>query len=177
LTSRFIFPLVSLEGKRFWIIGLAPVRLRELVWQKFWLSFATCITFTLGVMVISNVMLKVEPLLMSLSCGTIVMMNFSLSGLAVGLGALYPNFREDNPARIVSGLGGTLNFLLSIGYIIVAVGVQAVLFQARTLQLIPGDRRFTGMVAGVVAFVVLISVAATFVPMSLGLKNLERTEF
>jgi len=177
LTSRFIFPLVSLEGKRFWIIGLAPVRLRELVWQKFWLSFATCITFTLGVMVISNVMLRVEPLLMFLSCGTIVLMNFSLSGLAVGLGALYPNFREDNPARIVSGLGGTLNFLLSIGYIMVAVGVQAVLFQARTLQLVPSDQRFAVMVAGVVAFVVLISVAATFIPMSFGLKNLERTEF
>jgi ABC-2 type transport system permease protein len=95
----------------------------------------------------------------------------------VGLGALYPNFREDNPARIVSGLGGTLNFLLSIGYIMVAVGVQAVLFQARTLQLVPSDQRFAGMVVGVVAFVVLISVAATFIPMSFGLKNLERTEF
>jgi ABC-2 type transport system permease protein len=177
LTSRFIFPLISLEGKRFWVIGLAPVRLRELVWQKFWLSFATCITFTLGIMVISNFMLKVEPLLMFLSCGTIVMMNFSLSGLAVGLGALYPNFREDNPAKIVSGLGGTLNFLLSIAYIIVAVGVQAILFQARTLNLIPSDQRFAGMVAGVTAFVVLLSVMATFIPMSLGLKNLERTEF
>ena len=147
------------------------------MWQKFWLSFATCITFTLGIMVISNVMLKVEPLLMFLSCGTIVMMNFSLSGLAVGLGALYPNFREDNPAKIVSGLGGTLNFLLSISYIMVAVGVQALLFQARTLNLIPSDERFAGMVAGVTAFVVLLSVMATFIPMSLGLKNLERTEF
>ncbi|MCK5558223.1 MAG: hypothetical protein KAJ01_07590, partial [Candidatus Hydrogenedentes bacterium] len=139
LTSRFIFPLISLEGKRFWLIGLAPVRLRELLWQKFWLSFATSIFFTLGVMVISNIMLKVEPLLMVLSCATIVMMNFSLSGLAVGLGAVYPNFREDNPARIVSGLGGTLNFLVSIAYIIIAVGVQAVLFQARSLGLIHDD--------------------------------------
>jgi ABC-2 type transport system permease protein len=166
-----------LEGKRFWLIGLAPVRLRELLWQKFWLSFATSIFFTLGVMVISNIMLKVEPLLMVLSCATIVMMNFSLSGLAVGLGAVYPNFREDNPARIVSGLGGTLNFLVSIAYIIIAVGVQAVLFQARSLNLIHDDYRFAGMVAGTVAFVVLLSVLATLVPMSLGLKTLERMEF
>jgi ABC-2 type transport system permease protein len=177
LTSRFIFPLISLEGKRFWVIGLAPVRKRELLWQKFWLSFVTCISFSLGVMVISNIMLKVEPLLMVLSCATIVMMNFSLSGLAVGLGAVYPNFREDNPAKIVSGLGGTLNFLTSIAYIIAAIGTEAVLFQARALKLIPEDYRFALMVAGVVGFVVVLSAGVTFIPMSLGLKNLERTEF
>ena len=31
LTSRFVFPLVSLEGRRFWIIGLAPLTFRSLV--------------------------------------------------------------------------------------------------------------------------------------------------
>jgi len=177
LTSRFIFPLISLEGKRFWVIGLAPVKMRELLWQKFWLSFTTSISFTLGVIVISSVMLKLEPLLMLISCGTIVLMSFSLSGLAVGLGAVYPNFREDNAAKIVSGLGGTLNFLVSIGYIVIVVGVQAVLFQARTLKLIGGDHQFAGMVAGTIAFVALLSALATFIPMSLGLKSLERMEF
>jgi ABC-2 type transport system permease protein len=177
LTSRFIFPLISLEGKRFWVIGLAPVKMRDLLWQKFWLSFTTSISFTLGVIVVSSIMLKLEPLLMSISCGTIVLMSFSLSGLAVGLGAVYPNFGEDNPAKIVSGLGGTLNFLVSIGYIILVVGVQAVLFWARAAKLIGGDDRFFAMVAGTVAFVALLSAAATFVPMSLGLRSLERMEF
>jgi len=35
-------------------------------------------------------------------------MCFSLISLCVGLGALFPNFKEDNPAQIVSGFGGTL---------------------------------------------------------------------
>ena len=38
LTTRFIYPLISLEGRRFWILGLSPVTLRRVVWQKFWLS-------------------------------------------------------------------------------------------------------------------------------------------
>ncbi len=177
LTSRFIFPLISLEGKRFWVIGLAPVKMRELLWQKFWLSFTTSISFTLGVIVISSIMLKLEPLLMLISCGTILLMSFSLSGLAVGLGAVYPNFREDNPAKIVSGLGGTLNFLVSIAYIIIVVGVQAVLFWARAVKLVGEGRTFAAMLAGTVVFVAVLSAVATLVPMSLGLKNLERMEF
>ncbi len=159
------------------MIGLAPVKMRELLWQKFWLSFTTSISFTLGVIVISSIMLKLEPLLMLISCGTILLMSFSLSGLAVGLGAVYPNFREDNPAKIVSGLGGTLNFLVSIAYIIIVVGVQAVLFWARAVKLVGEGRTFAAMLAGTVVFVAVLSAVATLVPMSLGLKNLERMEF
>ena len=38
---------------------------------------------------------------------------FTLNALAVGLGAVYPNFREDNPSKIVSGFGGTLLELMT----------------------------------------------------------------
>ncbi|MCK5862905.1 MAG: hypothetical protein KAH38_10490, partial [Candidatus Hydrogenedentes bacterium] len=61
LTSRFVFPLVSLEGRRFWIIGLAPLTFSSLVWQKFWLSIATTSLFTVGLAVLSASMLQLEP--------------------------------------------------------------------------------------------------------------------
>ena len=44
-------------------------------------------------------------------------MSATLSGLAVGLGALFPNFKEDNPSKIVSGFGGTLCLVASFLYI------------------------------------------------------------
>jgi ABC-2 type transport system permease protein len=34
-TTRFIFPMISLEGRRFWILGLLPVRRDEILWGKF----------------------------------------------------------------------------------------------------------------------------------------------
>ena len=40
-------------------------------------------------------------------------MSGALCGLAVGLGALFPNFKEDNPSKIVSGFGGTLCLVAS----------------------------------------------------------------
>jgi len=49
---------------------------------------------------------------------TVGVMAFTLNALSVGLGAVYPNFREDNPSKIVSGFGGTLCLVLSFLYIV-----------------------------------------------------------
>ena len=38
LTTRFVFPQFSLEGRRLWIIGLAPLGLGRVLMQKFWSS-------------------------------------------------------------------------------------------------------------------------------------------
>jgi hypothetical protein len=48
-------------------------------------------------------------------------MTFTLNGLAVGLGTLYPNFKEDNPSKIVSGFGGTFCLVLSFLYILLTI--------------------------------------------------------
>ena len=36
-TTRFIFPMISLEGRRFWILGMLPVRRDTILWGKFFL--------------------------------------------------------------------------------------------------------------------------------------------
>jgi len=177
LTTRFVFPLLSLEGRRFWIVGLAPVTVRFIIWQKFALSCTTSLLFTVSVIVLSNIKLDVSALVMALSCSTMVLMNFALNGLAVGLGATYPNFREDNPARIVSGMGGTLTFVLSIGYLMLAIGPQAVILQMRSIGYIRSATQFTCALAAAFLFLILLSIATTLVPMHIGRKTLQRMEF
>ena len=105
------------------------------------------------------------------------MANLTLAGLAVGLGSIYPNFQEDNPARIVSGMGGTLNFLLSIGYIALMVICQFILFNWESLTFVHGMESFNWGLAIVLTAMTLLSLTATLVPMRLGLRNLMRTEF
>ena len=34
-TSRFIFPLLSLEGRNFWVLGLLPLKRASILWGKF----------------------------------------------------------------------------------------------------------------------------------------------
>ncbi len=177
LTSRFIFPLISLEGHRFWIIGLAPITLNQILWQKFWLSVITSAPFTVGLAILSGYMLQLAPLYYFLTVFSIILMNFGLSGLAVGLGALYPSFEEDNPARIVSGLGGTLNLLLSIFYIALVVASQTVILQWRVLQHFTTPKTFWWALGLVILLICIITLLAVFVPMTLGHRNLKSVEY
>ncbi|HOK08562.1 MAG TPA: hypothetical protein PLT82_01410 [Candidatus Hydrogenedens sp.] len=177
LTSRFIFPLISLEGHRFWVIGLAPITLKQLVWQKFWLSVMTSAPFTVTLAILSGYMLQLTPLYFTLTVFSIILMNLGLSGLAVGLGALYPSFEEDNPARIVSGLGGTLNLLLSIFYIALVVTAQTVILQWNVLAQFTRPEDFYIALTSVIIFIVLLTIVAVFLPMTLGLRNLKTLEY
>jgi ABC-2 type transport system permease protein len=125
LTTRFVYPQFSLEGKRLWIVGMAPLGLVKVVRIKYWLANATSLVVTLGLITLSCYMLEM-PLARTLyfAVATTVM-TLTLTGLAVGLGALYPNFKEENPSKIVSGFGGTFCLVLSFLYILGAVVLLA----------------------------------------------------
>jgi ABC-2 type transport system permease protein len=125
LTTRFVYPQFSLEGKRLWIIGMTPLGLRKVMSIKFWLAAVTAELVTLGLICLSCYMLQM-PLKQTLFFAlAVTVMTFTLTGLAVGLGALYPNFREENPSKIVSGFGGTFCLVLSFLYILASVVLLA----------------------------------------------------
>jgi ABC-2 type transport system permease protein len=124
LTTRFVYPMLSLEGKQFWIIGLAPFPRTLVLWEKYLLCALSCLTVALVLVVFSNIMLRADPMMNVLSMVTVPLMALGLTSLAVGLSAVFPNFREDNPARIANGLGGTANILASLSYIALNMGIQ-----------------------------------------------------
>lgn len=125
LTTRFVFPQFSLEGRRIWILELAPSGLGRVVIQKLLFSvFATGSVTTL-LMIVSSTLLKLPTSRVAFFAFAILLMAISLSGISVGVGALFPNFREDNPSKIVSGFGGTLCLVVSFIYIILFVTMVA----------------------------------------------------
>jgi ABC-2 type transport system permease protein len=170
LTTRFVFPLISLEGKRFWILGLAPVTLREIVMQKLVLSVGTTSIFTVGLICLSSWRLGLSGGELAMALYTITTATIALSGLAVGLGCLYPNFEEDNPARIVSGMGGTLTFVLSLIYVILVVVSHGL-----ALHGLRSGAASWAIVVWLLS-VALLGSAAFFLPLRLGLSHLEKVE-
>ncbi len=177
LTTRFVFPLISLEGRRFWILGQAPVSRRLVVAQKFWLSVAFSAGITLSLSALSGWRLHLPALPFAYSLFTVLAASFALSGLAVGLGSLYPNLAEENPARIVSGLGGTLTFILSAVYVVFAAGTETVVLSGHRLAAHAGAARGRPwLVPAVLVVTLAITAATTLVPLLLGARNLERLE-
>lgn len=126
LTTRFVFPQFSLEGKRLWIVGMAPIGLNKVIQIKYTLATLISLLVTGSLIVLSCYMLRMpwtQALYFTL---VILVMSLTLNGLAMGLGVIYPNFKEDNPSKIVSGFGGTFCLVLSFLYIVGTIMILAV---------------------------------------------------
>ncbi len=178
LTSRFIYPLISLEGRRIWILGLSPVGLRRVVQQKFWLSVSTTAIFTLSLTLLTGFRLGLDPVAFGLSLGAVLASTFALSGLAVGLGSLYANFEEDNPSRVVSGLGGTLNFLLSLLHIaLTTAGLGVVLVWREVAGSVGGGLSNGQAVLAASCWILTFTALATWLPLRLGIRHLESIDY
>ena len=168
LTTRFVYPQFSLEGRRLWIVGMAPLGLKRVVKVKYWMASVASLGVTLTLITLSCHLLKMSVDQIAFFGAIVTVMTFSLTGLAVGLGVLYPNMKEANPSKIVSGFGGTLCLVLSFLYILGVV-----------LLLGFGTAGFHAHIPWIVGSVVLfsgLSVVIGWLPMKLGLRQLEKIE-
>jgi ABC-2 type transport system permease protein len=174
--SRFIFPQLSLEGKRFWVIGMAPMDREKILFGKLALSFACTLIISETLIALSSIMLKTPLTLAILHSVALFGICLGLSGLAVGLGAIYPNFTEDNPSKIVSGFGGTLNLVTSLAFVLSVLGAQAVpCFYYFGRWALSGDQ-FRWIIVGSMTGIAAISLVACLVPMSMGLRAIRQLE-
>ena len=124
-TTRFVYPMISLEGRRFWILGLLPVHRDQIVWSKFLFSFVGGLVPCCSLVFLSDSMLGIPWWLIAQHELCCLVLCAGLSGIAVGLGARMPELRESSPAKISSGFGGTLSLVLSSLFIMAVVVVAA----------------------------------------------------
>ena len=186
-TTRFVYPMISLEGRRFWILGLLPVHRDQIVWSKFLFSFVGGLLPCCVLVLLSDSMLGLPWRLIAQHELCCLMLCMGLSGIAVGLGARMPDLRESSPSKISSGFGGTLSLVISSLFIMSVVVVAAV----PTHLFLISNTMGSGVVApnGILAWaggpwgatagvilVVILGLTATFVPLVLGLRAFRRLE-
>lgn len=123
LTTRFIYPQFSLEGQRLWMLGMSPVPMARMLSLKLRLNAGVMAVLTTCLMLVSSFTISLPVSKVLFFVAAIVMLSFGLTALSLALGALVPNFREPNPAKIVSGFGGTLCLILSFLYIMISVAI------------------------------------------------------
>jgi hypothetical protein len=97
--------------------------------------------------------------------------------LGIGMGALNPNFRTENPAQAVTGFDGLLFMILSTAFIGAVLALEAgpvyhyFLAQLRGRPLPPHWLERT-WISGLL--VVLLCAAATLIPIAIGRRRLEK---
>jgi ABC-2 type transport system permease protein len=170
--GRFIYPLISLEGKKFWILGLLPINRDQLLWGKFAFAVTGSTVLAGGIILLSDLMLGMPLVTVAVHLFTVVLLALGLSGLSVGISAWLPNFRETDPSKIVLGFGGTVNMLVGLGYLVVVIATACGPFHAAGGQ---GGVAWWGYAGLPVALG--IAVVGTVLPMQVGTYTLRRMEF
>jgi ABC-2 type transport system permease protein len=184
-TSRFIFPLLSLEGRNFWILGLLPLSRSAILWGKFVFSTGISLVSTELLVVLGDLMLRLSPTIICLHMAMILILCLGLSGISVGLGARLPNLKEDDPSRIAAGFGGTLNLLVSLVYIFAIVTSIALPFclyfrgqdDPLASSWILKESRFQLWLGVAIATSLIIGTIGTVVPLRIGIKAFRKMEF
>jgi len=184
--TRFIFPTISLEGRRFWILGLLPLRRETILWGKFLFASLAFMLPCCALILLSDLMLGVHGVIVLSHQFTCALLSVGLSGIAVGLGAKLPDFREQSPSRIAAGFGGTLNLVVSALFIAIIVAATALpchfysalnIYRPCMPAVATVASYFSAWLLTGTAVSVVLTIAATVIPMRMGFKAFRELEF
>jgi ABC-2 type transport system permease protein len=178
IAARFIFPSISLEGRQMWLLRSSPLDLRAMIWSKYWIGTVPLLVLALIITVFTNVLLKTTPFMMGVGIGTTVLLTLAIAAMALGFGALYPQFETENAAQIPTSFGGLVFMMSTVGLLALVIIIEAVPLTAylrATFQGKPVPVNATMIAA--FALVVAVCVAATVIPIRVGLKKMESFEF
>ncbi len=177
VSLRFVFPAVSLEKVNFWIIRSSPLSMNKFLWEKFWISLIPLLILAGSLIVFSNLILKVDKFFMILSCGTVFLITIGLTGLGIGMGAIFPRFNVENIAQIESSMGGMFYMVFALFYVAMILVLEALpvkMYFLYKLRNIPFFNVKIIIILGIIFLV--LNAGVLLIPMIVGIKNLKNLE-
>ncbi|MFO0837039.1 MAG: hypothetical protein U1D55_00810 [Phycisphaerae bacterium] len=175
-TSRFVFPLLSLESQQLWLLGFLPVSRTQLLWTKFLFALTMTGISALGVMGLAVRVLSLQAALARLHMLVALGVCVGLSGLAIGLGARFPMRNQRNPAQIAAGFGGTLNLVASMIFVLSEMFAVAALTIGEFGEKFGVVRTFLAAPGVLIAGMLLLGVATAAIAMWVGARHFERLD-
>ncbi|MCG6537656.1 MAG: hypothetical protein L7F78_23810, partial [Syntrophales bacterium LBB04] len=126
----------------------------------------------------TNRQLQVSPAMHWISSLTMISLDFGLIGLAVGLGAAYPQFGSENVGQMATGFGGFLYMIFSM----VLIGLTIALEAGPVYRLLMAEIRQTpltfldrGWMVGSFVAVLGLHLSTGWWVMKRGIRSLEET--
>ncbi|MDP3284475.1 MAG: hypothetical protein Q8M56_08610, partial [Desulfobacterales bacterium] len=177
VAGRFAYPAVSSEREAFWLVKASPVKIKTILWIKFFIYFFPLLILSEILIVATNIILQVETFMMILSFITVFLMVPGIVSIGIGFGAAYPDLKSENPAQSVTSFGGLLFMMICAGYIMAVIILEAgpvySIFMAAVHQ---RSMTILEWIWTIVSFsmVVVISILAIFLPMRFGEKGLSK---
>lgn len=179
IAARFVFPAMSIEGRMMWLLRSSPLDVRTIFWSKYWVGTIPLLAVALPLIVGTNIVLEASPFILTLTTVTMIGITFALTALALGFGALYPNYDTENVAEIPTSFGGLLFMMTAITYLAGVVILEA--WPVYNYL----DSRFRGGVAQVSVTPLLLGMSgaavltllATVLPLRAGVRRIRSVDF
>jgi len=175
VAARFQFTAVSAEGRGFWFVRTAPITPRAYLWAKAWPFLPVVIGLGELLAVTSTLILGAGPFLTFLAVWTALFLGLGLSGLAVGMGAIFADFKLDNVARAAQGPAGVVYMMVALCLVAVVLSLEAVPVWLLLRSWMREDAMHTGelaLSAGCLLAVALVCVSVMVVAMRVGADRL-----
>jgi ABC-2 type transport system permease protein len=179
IAARFVFPSMSIEGRMMWLMRSSPVDVGTIFWSKYWVGTLPLLLVALPLIVGTNIVLDASRFILVVTTVTMVGITFALTALALGFGALYPNYDTENVAEIPTSFGGLLFMMTAVSYlagVMILEGWPAYLFLDARLQ--GGDAKVTTtpLFLGIAGATVLTGLA-TWLPLRAGIRKVQSVDF
>ena len=117
IVSQNISRLIPMYGKSYWMIKLLPVSIKRFLSEKFILGYINSIVFTITVIVIYSLLMKISTNLIPILILHGIILGVGITSIGLLFGAIMPKFDWDHPKRMLKTSGGIFLSLSSAGYI------------------------------------------------------------
>ncbi|MDH5804010.1 MAG: hypothetical protein OEZ54_02415 [Gemmatimonadota bacterium] len=178
IAARFVFPSISLEGRQMWLLRSSPLDLKALMWSKYWVGTIPLVVLALIITIFTNVLLRATPFMMAVGIVTVLLLTLAISALALGFGALFPQFDTENAAQIPTSFGGLVFMMTTVALVAGVIIIEAIPVGTYVRAAFRGEPVVFGwqMAVGFLGVIVLCGLA-TYLPLKIGLKRMEEFEF
>ena len=156
-----------------------PVSAKDFLWAKTYPGLFPMMVVGEGLALSSATILDAHSILIGFAVVTALGLSFGLSGLAVGMGAMYPDFKTDNSAKLAASPAGMLYMVFALSLVFLTLLLEGpAIFYLLATEL--NGAEFTPARMWISIFcmtaLVVVWVIAYIVPLRLGAKALWNRE-
>ena len=180
LAARFQFTAVSLEGHAWWVMRSSPITASQYLWSKVLPGLIPMIFVGELLAVCSTWILGAGPFLMFVAMATALFLAMGIAGIAVGMGAMFPDFKVDNAARAAAGPAGVLFMIVSLTLVFCVIAIETYPVYIVLAAEVKSRAITSGQMAGIIGCFTLaagICLTALFLPLRIGAKRLWHREW
>jgi len=116
LAARFVYPSIGAEGGSFYIIMSSPLSTSRYILHKYLFYVVPFTGLALILLVVSNRLINIEGPMWYISIITGLIITWTVLAMALGFGAIYADFKAENRAAALGGIGAILFLFTAIAF-------------------------------------------------------------